>query len=144
MHDNSISDTVFAFVHSYRLAMRTGLNASELGLNYMHVKCLTFIESNKACTANDIVNFFARDKAQIARLVKDMITNAWVIKTDNPEDRRSQLLSLTDEGKRLASLIAETQSNVHQQMQKNLTDQELEDFKRITNTIVNNLNDLNS
>jgi DNA-binding MarR family transcriptional regulator len=73
-----------------------------------------------------------------------MITNAWVIKTDNPEDRRSQLLSLTDEGKRLASLIAETQSKVHQQMQKNLTDQELEDFKRITNTIVNNLTELNS
>ncbi|GHB72437.1 hypothetical protein GCM10008107_22260 [Psychrosphaera saromensis] len=143
MHDNSIPDTVFAFVHSYRLAMRSGLNASELGLNYMHVKCLTFIDSNKSCTANDIVNFFARDKAQIARLVKDMIANAWVIKTDNPQDRRSQLLSLTDEGKRLALLIAETQGKVHQQMQKNLTDEELQEFKRVTDIIVTNLTDLN-
>ncbi len=139
MNNESISDIVFNIVHSYRLAMRSTLKANEIGLNAMHVRCLSFINKSETCTANDIVNHFSRDKAQIARLIKEMIGNKWLTKTANPEDKRSQLLSLTAEGKDLAKLIAETQSKVHQKMQENLTSEELEEFKRIAGLISANL-----
>lgn len=139
MNNESISDTVFNIVHSYRLAMRSTLKANEIGLNAMHIKCLSFIYRTETCTANDIVNHFARDKAQIARLIKEMIGNKWLTKTANPEDKRSQLLSLTEDGKELAKLISETQDNVHKKMQENLTPEELEEFKRIAGIISANL-----
>jgi DNA-binding MarR family transcriptional regulator len=139
MDNDFISDTVFSIVDSYRLAMRSTLKANEIGLNAMHVKCLTFINKAEICTANDIVHFFARDKAQIARLIKEMIDNKWLTKTANPEDRRSQILSLTADGKTLAELIYKTQCNVDNKMQKNLTDEELQAFKRTAEIISSNL-----
>jgi len=139
MNNESISDIVFSIVHSYKLAMRSTLKANEIGLNAMHVKCLSFINKSETCTANDIVNHFSRDKAQIARLLKEMIENKWLTKTANPEDKRSQLLSLTQDGKELANLISETQSKVHKKMQENLTIEELEEFKRIAGLISTNL-----
>lgn len=139
MNNESISDIVFSIVHSYRLAMRSTLKANETGLNAMHVKCLSFINKTETCTANDIVTHFARDKAQIARLIKEMIGKKWLTKTANPKDKRSQLLSLTKEGKDLAKLIAETQNEVHKKMQENLTAEELEEFKRIAGLISTNL-----
>lgn len=139
MDNDSISDIVFSIVHSYRSAMRSTLKANEIGLNSMHVKCLSFISRSNNCTANDIVNFFARDKAQIARLIKEMIDNKWLTKKANPEDRRSQLLSLTEDGKDLAELIAKTQSDVHKKMLENLTIKEQEEFKRIAEIISSNL-----
>lgn len=142
MKQQSISDSVFALVQAYRIAMRSGLKAQQLGLNAMHVSCLSFIAASHHCTANDIVNHFSRDKAQIARLLKEMIEKDWLRKTANPEDKRSQLLSLTNEGQALASLIKETQSKVQSQMCQNLSDQQIEEFETLAKMMVGNLNEM--
>ena len=139
MNSVSISDSVFTIMHLYRLTMRSKLNASDIGLHSMHVKCLTFIDRNTVCTANDIAVFFSRDKAQIARLIKEMIDKNWVNKVANPQDKRSQLLSLTEQGKSLANLIADTQRDVQEKIQKNLSTEELEEFKRVADIIANTL-----
>jgi len=143
MHNDSISTSVFDIVHSYKMAMRTALNANEIGLNGMSVKCLTFINSSKNCTANDIVLFLNRDKAQIARLLKEIIANDWVIKRANPEDKRSQLLSLTEEGEKLAKLIAVTHEKVYKKMQGNISSEELNAFKQTAAKLAENLQRFN-
>lgn len=71
-----------------------------------------------------------RDKAQIARLVNEMLANNWITKTTNPVDKRSQLLVLTKGGQELVELIIETQDSVHSRMQENLTAEERGVFKR--------------
>ncbi|WP_413283543.1 MarR family winged helix-turn-helix transcriptional regulator [Vibrio sp. MA40-2] len=139
MNNVSISDSVFTIMHLYRLTMRSKLNATDIGLHSMHVKCLTFIDRNTVCTANDIASFFSRDKSQIARLIKEMIDKNWVTKVANPQDKRSQLLSLTEQGKSLANLIADTQRDVQEKIQKNLSTEELEEFKRVADIIANTL-----
>ncbi|MDB1125164.1 MarR family winged helix-turn-helix transcriptional regulator [Vibrio algarum] len=139
MNTTSTTDTVFNFIQLYRLAMRSALKAHEIGLHSMHVKCLTYIERTEVCTANDIVRFFSRDKAQIARLIKEMIDKDWIQKTANPEDKRSQLLSLTENGKDLAELISATQTKVHTKIEENLTSQELAEFKRVADIMASNL-----
>ncbi|WOT05400.1 MarR family winged helix-turn-helix transcriptional regulator [Shewanella youngdeokensis] len=142
MPHDPISDAIFDVTHAYRAAMRSSIQAKDLGLNFMHVKCLSFINNRQSCTANDIVNFFNRDKAQIARLIKEMIENQWLTKMANPEDKRSQLLSLTEEGAELASLIAKTQMDVRKKMQTSLSEAELKEFTRIMSIINSNLQSL--
>ncbi|MGY5449390.1 MarR family winged helix-turn-helix transcriptional regulator [Agarivorans sp. MS3-6] len=139
MEQDDISDIVFGVVHSYRLAMRATLKASELGLNSMHVRCLSFIERNQRCTANDIVQFLARDKAQVARLIKEMIDKEWLTKSANPEDRRSQFLALTTDGIKLASLIRDTQLDIHNTMLENLSAEQVKAFKTVAGTMAANL-----
>lgn len=43
-------------------------------------------------------NSAQRDKAQVTRLLKDLTARGLLEKRENPEDRRSSLLSLSAEG----------------------------------------------
>ena len=139
MKNDFSSNAVFNIVHCYRLAMRSALKANEIGLNSMHVKCLSFIKKNASCTAHDIVCFFDKDKSQIARLIKEMIDHKWITKTANPEDKRSLILSLTKDGEVLATQISEAQVKVKQQMLQGLSQEELHVFNKVSETMTNNL-----
>ena len=141
MDKNLISDTIFQLVQSYRHAMRVELQANDLGLNGMHVRCLSFIRQRNQCTANDIVQHFSRDKAQVARLVKEMIGNEWIVKSPNPEDKRSQFLSLTEQGFKLSENINEAQRTIQKKMKKDLTDDELEIFFNVAKILTLNLSE---
>ncbi|CAH0528779.1 MarR family winged helix-turn-helix transcriptional regulator [Vibrio hippocampi] len=134
-----ISDVIFSLAYAYKTRMRDELNANELGLNGMHIRCLTYISATPNSTANDIVHHFSRDKAQIARLVKEMINNGWIVKSPNPEDKRSQLLSLTEDGASIVKKAVAAQAKVHQLMQDSLSEQELSDFIATANKIKSNL-----
>lgn len=142
MNNDAVSDTILSLVHSYKLAMRSSLRANEIGLNAMHVQCLPYINRSEGCTANDLVTFFMRDKAQIARLVKEMIANNWITKTANPADKRSQLLALTEEGRELVVMISDAQQKVQSSMQENLSIEELNAFTRTADIISQNLRNL--
>ncbi|SDK32402.1 DNA-binding transcriptional regulator, MarR family [Ferrimonas sediminum] len=139
MNNNALSDTLFDLMHAYRMAMRSELKAKQLGLNSMHVKCLTYIASQEHCTANDIVSHLCRDKAQIARLIKEMVEKQWLRKAAHPKDKRSQLLTLTDQGQQLATLIQQTRTRVQARMRQNLTEAQLASFDAIATTITANL-----
>ncbi|XQW83906.1 MarR family winged helix-turn-helix transcriptional regulator [Thalassotalea piscium] len=139
MSNELISNNIVCLFQAYKQAMRSTLKANEIGLNAMHVKCLSYIYKAQSCTANDIVINLNRDKAQIARLVKEMIAKNWLIKMANPEDKRSQLLSLTHEGISLAKLIQQTHSEINQKMQSTLTRDELKEFTRVVGIICTNL-----
>lgn len=142
MNNDSISNTVFSLVHSYKQAMRSSLKAHEVGLNAMHVQCLPYIHASNVCTANDLVTFFSRDKAQIARLIKEMIAHNWISKSANPDDKRSQLLVLTAEGRELVALITDTQDKVHRKMSENLNEQQLHAFTQVAEVMSSNLKNI--
>ena len=61
-----LSNTLFELMQNYRVTIREAINAGELGINAMHVRCIHIIANVNNCTANDIVTKTQRDKAQIA------------------------------------------------------------------------------
>ncbi|MCL9780029.1 MarR family winged helix-turn-helix transcriptional regulator [Vibrio sp. S4M6] len=135
MYNEPLTEPIYHIMRSYKMAMRKTLKAKELGLNKMYIKCLSFIYTSENCTANDIANHFHRDKGQIARLVKDMIEREWITKVPNPEDKRSQILILTQQGNDIAQLVSDTQTTLQKKMQESLTKEETEAFRAIANKI---------
>ncbi|MBR9729092.1 MarR family winged helix-turn-helix transcriptional regulator [Shewanella intestini] len=139
MSKELLSTSIFKLFDAYRHNMRKAMKANELGICSMHVQCILYIKQHQACTANDIVKHLARDKAQIARLIKEMIEKTWLVKQINPNDKRSQQLLLTEKGHALADSIQQTQHQVHQQMQNQLNTEDLIEFQRIANLLTKNL-----
>ncbi|CAM3115814.1 MarR family winged helix-turn-helix transcriptional regulator [Vibrio rarus] len=139
MNKNAIPETIFNIIQSYRHAMRTELQANQLGLNGMHVRCLIFIQQHHQCTANDIVHHFSKDKAQVARLIKEMILNDWIAKAPHPDDKRSQLLSLTEQGTKLSQEIQKAQQNIQAKMQQDLTEEQIQTFIQVAQKLQKNL-----
>lgn len=87
----TVREYILSLSQYYRVNVRTAVNANELGLNGMHVRCLHVIANAPDCTANYIVRSMGRDKSQIARLVKEMISKGWIEKQASREDKRSQI-----------------------------------------------------
>jgi DNA-binding MarR family transcriptional regulator len=134
-----IVNTLFTLMQSYRVTIREAINANELGLNAMHVQCLHLIANNKDCTANDIVVKTQRDKAQIARLVKELINLSLLIKKASETDKRRFELSFTAEGKVLYNKLLKAEQAINDKMCKHLTSQQINDFLSIAEQINNNI-----
>jgi DNA-binding MarR family transcriptional regulator len=138
----NVPETIFSLTRSYRGAIKKAINANELGLNGMIVRCLHIIQDSPQCTANTIVTRMGRDKAQIARLVKEMIASDLISKHPNPEDKRSQLLALSLQGKSLMEQIQVAETEIDKQMRVGLTDEEVETFQRVASAMANNLRNM--
>ena len=136
---NVIANTLFALMQRYRVTIRDAINANELGLNAMHVQCLHIIANNIDCTANDIVVKMQRDKAQIARLVKELINLSLLVKKASETDKRRFVLSFTVEGKTLYTKLLKAEQTINDKMCKDLTTQQITDFLAIAQQINNNM-----
>jgi DNA-binding MarR family transcriptional regulator len=130
---------ILSLSQHYRLNIRTAVNANELGLNGMHVRCLHVIANTPECTANYIVRSMGRDKAQIARLVKEMIGKGWIKKQASREDKRSQILSSTASGRQLQQKISLLEQDLESTILNGLSAQDVKDFHRIAGKMLTNL-----
>lgn len=135
----TLREYILSLSQHYRINIRTALNANELGLNGMHVRCFDVIANTSDCTANYIVKNMGRDKAQIARLVKEMIDKGWIEKQVSREDKRSQILSLTASGRQLQQRISLLEQEIESTLLKGLSAQDVSDFHRIAAKMLANL-----
>ena len=140
MPQTSLSSALFTLAQSYRVTVREAINANELGLNALHVRCLHIIAETQHCTANDIVTKTGRDKAQIARLVKELIKLELVSKCADENDKRCLILSFTDQGSALFSRLEVAEQEVDAKLCHGLTDQQVRDFIAIATTMIENIN----
>jgi len=137
--NSSLANTLFALMQNYRVTIREAINAGELGLNAMHVRCLHIIAATPQCTANDIVNQTQRDKAQIARLVKELLALNLIHKNASEHDKRCFILSFTAQGCRLYDKLLNAEQHVNAQMCKNLNPQQINDFLDTAQQMIKNM-----
>ncbi|GAB3476073.1 MarR family winged helix-turn-helix transcriptional regulator [Marinomonas epiphytica] len=110
-----------------------------LDISPMHVRTLKIIHLTESCKASDIANVMHRDKAQITRLISPLIKDNWVVKVDNPNDKRSQYLSLTEQGEDLIDTINQIETRVFDKMTQNIPKKELQDFLETCELLNSNL-----
>lgn len=135
----TLREYIFSLSQFYRVNIRSAVNASELGLNGMHVRCMFIIGKTKECTANDMVKQMGRDKAQIARLVKEMLEKGWIVKQASEIDKRSQILSLSNTGADLQLKISVLEQKLEKRIVAGLSTQEVKEFQRICAKMLANL-----
>ncbi|WP_049722535.1 MarR family winged helix-turn-helix transcriptional regulator [Gilvimarinus polysaccharolyticus] len=137
---NAISiEATFYLAHAIKQQLGSQLEAHQLGIAPMHVRVLKIIHKRKSCTAIDIANLFKRDKAQITRLLKGLIDQGLVKKESNPEDKRSQLLVLTPQGKALQEDLLSISEQMQKQMTQDIDEKDLDVFIKVAQTMTKNL-----
>ena len=137
--NSSLANTLFALMQNYRVTIREAINAGELGLNAMHVRCLHIIAATTQCTANDSVNQTQRDKAQIARLVKELLALNLIHKNASEHDKRCFILSFTAQGSTLYDKLLNAEQHVNAKMCKNLNPQQINDFLDTAQQMIKNM-----
>ncbi|MEZ8824537.1 MarR family transcriptional regulator [Vibrio amylolyticus] len=139
MSDHHSLDSLFKLVHGFKRNMHSQIEALDIDIAPMHVRVLKIISKKPRCTAIDIAHFLNRDKAQVTRLLSSLIKLALIVKEPNPEDKRSQCLALTEDGKVIMSRLASVDKAMFEKMKAGITAEELDTFQSVADKMANNL-----
>lgn len=139
MSDINSVESVFRLMHALKRRLDHDLEAKQLGVVPMQMRVLKIINSRESCTANDVVQFLKRDKAQVTRLISGLITQGLIRKEPNPDDKRSQLLVFTEHGLKVHQLLAQEFVSLHDIVVEGLNAQEVEQFQALSLKMTKNL-----
>ncbi|WP_413992660.1 MarR family winged helix-turn-helix transcriptional regulator [Labrys okinawensis] len=80
------------------------------GFGRAHHRVLHFVDRNPDLTVAELLDILKITKQSLARVLKELIDQGFVLQREGREDRRQRLLATTSKGKKLAAELARTQS----------------------------------
>ena len=140
----SIGESLHTLMHHYRHQLREAALKSGISIPVSHIRSLKCINKIENCSAKDIADRLSLDKSQITRVLKELVHSGYVEKIRSPDNHRSQLLSLTINGAELLAKVTMLDKAATENMTQNLTEQQIEDFIRISEIMVSNLDQIPS
>lgn len=139
MTTTAISESLHRLTHAYKSALRESIQDQGIPLPITHIRALKAICRNPASTPQSIATRMRRDKAQITRVLNELQQTGLILKLDNPNDRRSQLLRPSPEGERIMARLNELEQETVARMTQHLSPNALETFISVARTMTDNL-----
>ena len=136
-----LSEALFNLVHAVRNNMKQEIKLLNIDLSPMHLKSLKVISRIDDCTGQKLADFMGRDKAQINRLIKELLSQELIIKTDNEKDKRSHLLTLSVKGIEIITLFKTAEKQLFDKMVNNVSAEKITDFIQLSQTLRANLDE---
>ncbi|PTI33770.1 MarR family winged helix-turn-helix transcriptional regulator, partial [Staphylococcus warneri] len=87
-----------------------------LGYIYRH--------QDKGISQKDLMHFFDRKGSTVSNILKNLETQGLVFRKVNPQDTRSKILKLTDEGVSLVESFTKVFDEIEERMLLNISDEE--------------------
>ncbi len=140
----SAGEVLHRLMHGYKRTLRNEHLKHGITLPVSHIRTLKVIQhfqgkTDTPCTAQLIVQTLERDKAQIARVIKELLAEHLIVRRNNPQDRRSHALSLTETGTEMLSRIFTAEAAAGSTMFTGLETEQVDTFIALTNQIIDNL-----
>jgi DNA-binding MarR family transcriptional regulator len=121
---NTIPDLMSALSHLFRAQLRhaPGLDAS--GLAPFQAKVLMVIDRRPDTTPRQLADHSGRDKAQVARVLKDLESRGLITRHPDPTDGRVSRLALTETGARAVEALCHRRQAIAEQMLSEVSEDE--------------------
>ena len=111
------------------------------GLSSTHTACLRKLyETNDGLTKSEIADFCSIDKAQITRIMSELVAKNYV-EADSSKKTYNRKFCLTDEGRRMTEEINETVDNVVEYVNLDIPREDIEHFYSVFEAINQKLRD---
>ena len=136
-----LSEALFNLVHAVRNNMKQEIKLLAIDLSPMHLKSLKVISLIDDCTGQKLADFMGRDKAQINRLIKELLSQELITKTDNEKDKRSHILTLSIKGNEIIALFRTAEKQLFDKMVNNVSAEKIADFIELSQILRENLNE---
>ena len=134
-----LSEALFSLVHTVRNNMMHEIKLLAIDLSPMHMKSLKVISKIEDCTGQKLAGFMGRDKAQINRLIKELVNQELINKENNEKDKRSQFLVLSAKGKDIMKEFQKIEKQVFHKMINDIPLEKIEEFIQLTQKLKSNL-----
>lgn len=104
------------------------LSLREEGVGTAEIDLIHALRHTPGCTQAKLAELLHADKAAIARRTKNLEAKGFLIRRDDPDDRRSQLLYPTEKAEAMRSSKAEIESSFYEYLTSALTGEEAASF----------------
>ncbi|MDL2191285.1 MarR family transcriptional regulator [Cobetia sp. LC6] len=138
MSQTSLNDVLHQLMHAYRRQLRLGIQRYQLDLPVTHIRVLKGIGRTSGCTAHKIVQYLGQDKARVTRVLNELMTAGLIVKSKNPQDRRSLLLAPTEAGRSMLKEIEALEAETAQRMAGDLSEEEVAEFVKTASAMIHN------
>lgn len=98
------------------------------GVGTAEIDLIHALRHNPGCTQAKLAEILHTDKAAIARRTKNLETKGYLVRKDDPNDRRSQFLYPTEQAEMLKSSKAEIEASFYEYLTTVLTEEEKATF----------------
>lgn len=105
------------------------------GVGTAEIDLIHALRHNPGCTQAKLAEILHADKAAIARRTKNLEEKGYLVRRDDPEDRRSQLLYPTAQAEALKSSKAEIEASFYEYLTSILTEEETETFAALLDRV---------
>lgn len=96
----------------------------EDGVGTAEIDLIHALRHHPGCTQAKLAEILHADKAAIAHRTKNLETKGYLVRTDDPHDRRSQLLYPTERAEALKSSKADVEAAFYEYLTSVLTEEE--------------------
>ena len=104
------------------------LSLREEGVGTAEIDLIHALRHNPGCTQARLAELLHTDKAAIARRTKNLEAKGFLVRRDDPGDRRSQLLYPTEKAETMKSSKAEIEAGFYEYLTSALTAEEAATF----------------
>jgi DNA-binding MarR family transcriptional regulator len=105
---------------------------NETGIDKCHPPYLLAIAQHEGCGQEDIARTMHIDKGRIAKVTKDLISEGYVRREQNENDKRGYCLYLTEKGKRVFPQLGKLERDFEEMITKGMSDDERRMFRDLT------------
>lgn len=125
-------------LHKAALRWRAKFDAyiSDQGLFVPQFGILYLLELEGSMTQNELAAYIAIDKATMVRMVDGLEEKKWVIREQNPEDRRANKLRLTPAGKQALKRLDQSRQRAENEFLAPLSETERAQLRTIVNKLI--------
>ena len=111
------------------------LSLREEGVGTAEIDLIHALRHNPGCTQARLAELNAADKAAIARRTKNLEAKGFLVRRDDPGDRRSQLLYPTERAEAMKSSKAEIEAAFYEFLTSVLTGEEAKAFAALLDKV---------
>jgi DNA-binding MarR family transcriptional regulator len=122
--NTEVLDGLHTLLHGLKRHMLEAMRDEGAGLGPMEARCLGYFMRHDGATQSDLVQHSGRDKAQIARIVKALHERGLLQSCPDPDDGRSQRVSVTAEGQALQRRMQQHRARFEKRMTAGLSEHE--------------------
>lgn len=104
------------------------LSLREEGVGTAEIDLIHALRHNPGCSQAKLAEILRADKAAIARRTKNLEAKGFLVREDDPVDRRSQLLYPTEKAEAMKSSKTEIEASFYEYLLSGLSREEAETF----------------
>lgn len=141
MNDSPNDDVMWIMhmiMHRYRAKQFELLRDGNYDITHMEAKVLSYVGRHPGATQGALSRFMERDKAQLARLIKGLRDKALLSSDIDPQDRRSVLLTLTEAGNHIRTIMKREGQRLTQQGISGLSEEEHQQLLKLVQKVYEN------